>query len=186
MNKKKKNKKRINNENENRKYIDEESKNKKCRRKRVIIYISLIMLVLFIVIHVKNYEKLVSKSYVGTYQLHEVDGYYLGKGTNDDDKMEYVFQVEPIDESKTLSDNVDVTEGVTIKESYTEGEKESILKIANKSIAKKSMDVFKNNLGENDTVSVFAASYKNWSGKVDTKYEYEILINKSDIKDLDD
>ncbi|WP_406541041.1 hypothetical protein ACI7YW_09465 [Clostridium ljungdahlii] len=71
----------------------------------------------------KNYEKLVSKSYVGTYQLHEVDGYYLGKGTNDDDKMEYVFQVEPIDESKTLSDNVDVTEGVTIKESYSSGRK---------------------------------------------------------------
>ncbi|WP_406541040.1 hypothetical protein ACI7YW_09460 [Clostridium ljungdahlii] len=47
MNKKKKNKKRINSENKNRKYIDEESKNKKCRKKRVIIYISLIMLVLF-------------------------------------------------------------------------------------------------------------------------------------------
>ncbi|WP_406541042.1 hypothetical protein ACI7YW_09470 [Clostridium ljungdahlii] len=53
-------------------------------------------------------------------------------------------------------------------------------------IAKRSMNVFKNNLGKNDTVSVFAASYKNWSGKVNTKYEYEILINKSDIKDFDD
>ncbi|AZV56756.1 hypothetical protein [Clostridium sp. AWRP] len=167
----------MNRENINRKY-----KNKKI----VIIGMVVVLLIYLVTVYVKKYEKLVSKSYVGTYQLHKIDGFYLGKGNNDDDKMEYVFQVEPIDGSKTLSNNIDVTEGVTMVESYTEGEKESILKIANKSISKKSMDTFKNNLGKNDTVSVFAASYKNWSGKVDTKYEYEILINKSDIKDFDD
>ncbi|OAA90921.1 hypothetical protein [Clostridium ljungdahlii] len=167
--------------------MNRENINKIYKNKRIVIIgIAAVLLISLVVVYVKSYEKLVSKSYVGTYQLHKVDGYYLGKGTNDDDKMEYVFQVEPIDGSKTLSDNVDVTEGVTIIESYTDGEKESILKIANKSIAKKSMDAFKNNLGKNDTVSVFAASYKNWSGKVNTKYEYEILINKSDIKDFDD
>ncbi|OAA94126.1 hypothetical protein [Clostridium coskatii] len=167
--------------------MNKENANKRYKNKKIVIIgIAVVLLISLVVVYVKKYEKLVNKSYVGTYQLHEVGGFYLGKGNNDNDKMEYVFQVEPIDGSKTLSDNVDVTEGVTIIESYTEGEKESILKIANKSIAKKSMDLFKNNLGKNDTVSVFAASYKNLSGKVNTKYEYEILINKSDIKDFDD
>lgn len=167
--------------------MNEKNNNKKYKNKKIVIIGMIVMALIFLLgTYIKKYKKIVSKSYVGTYQLHKVDGYYLGKGTNDADKMEYVFQVEPIDGSKTLSDNVDVTEGVTIKESYTNEEKQAILKISNKLISKKSIDIFKNNLGKNDTVSILAASYKNWSGKVDTKYEYEILINKSDIKDFDD
>lgn len=130
-------------------------------------------------------EELVSQSYVGTYKLHATDGYYLGKGTNEDDKMEYVFQTEPIDDSQTLSDNIDVTDGVTIKNSYTKEEKDTILKEANKSVSKESMDSFKNNLGETNTVSVFAVSYKDSSGKINTQYKYEIIINDDKIKNFD-
>ncbi|AJA47278.1 hypothetical protein CPAST_c11780 [Clostridium pasteurianum DSM 525 = ATCC 6013] len=130
-------------------------------------------------------DKLVSRSYVGTYKLHEVDGYYLGKGTNEDDKMEYIFQTEPIDNSDTLSDNIDVTDGVKIKDNYTKEEKENILKQANKSISKESMNIFKNILGNENTVTVFAASYKDDNGGIFTKYEYEIMVKKDKIKDFD-
>lgn len=156
----------------------------KMKNKITIAVLIIVVVIVFLAV-IGNKHQLISKSYIGTYELNDVDGYYLGKGTNDDDKMEYIFQTEPIDDSKTLSDNIDVTKGVTIKNSYTKSEKDEILKVANTSISKKSMDIFKKNLGEENTVSVFAGSYKDISGKIKTAYEYEIIINNSDIKDFD-
>lgn len=148
-----------------------------------ILFIGIVFSILFTACG----DKIISKSYVGTYKLHEVDGYYIAKGTNEEDKMEYIFQAEPIDKSDTLSDNIDVTEGVKIRNStYSEEEKEKILKEVNKSISKESAGIFKGNLGKENTVSVFAVSYKDSSGKVNTKYEYELIAKDDKIKDFDE
>lgn len=158
----------------------------KKRKIKIILGLSvMVVIIAMVTLFIVYREKIISESYIGTYTLHSTDGYYLAKGTNDNDKMEYIFQTEPIDKSETLSDNVDITdEYVTIKNNYTNEEKESILKSINKSISKQSMDIFKNNLGKTNTVSVFAVSYKE-AGKINTRYRYEILINQDKIKDFD-
>lgn len=162
-------------------------KMKKGKKIALIIFSAVVVILIALgIIGKLSEDKLVSESYVGTYDLNYVNGYYLGKGTNDNDKMEYIFQVEPLDGSDTLSDNIDVTEDdAKIKQSYTADEKKAILVKANKTIPKKTMDIFKSKLGKSGTVSVFAASYKDSKGKIKTKYKYELMVEDSDIKDFD-
>lgn len=130
-------------------------------------------------------QETISKSYIGTYKLHSTEGFYLGQGTNDNDDMEYIFQVEPIDKSKTISDNIDTTEGITIKNSYTSEDKQKILDMSNKNISNENMKFFRSTLGKTNTVSVFAVTSKDFDGSIKTKYEYEIIINQDKIKDFD-